>query len=57
MGAGACACVLHASSVRACRWYVKNSVEPLIEGVKAAETTEYNNTVNMEGTMGKQKNI
>ena len=26
-------------------WYVKNSVEPLIEGVKVAETIEYNNTV------------
>ena len=29
-------------------WYVWNSVEPLIEGVKAAETIEYNNTVNMK---------
>ena len=46
LGAGAHACVLHASSVRAWRWYVKNSVEPLIEGVKAAETIEYNDTVN-----------
>ena len=27
-------------------WYVRNSVEPLIEGVKTAETTEYSNTVN-----------
>ena len=27
-------------------WYVRNSVEPLIQGVKAAETIEYNNTVN-----------
>ena len=27
-------------------WYVSNSVEPLIEGVKAAETIEYNDTVN-----------
>ena len=27
-------------------WYVRNSVEPLIEGVKEAETIEYNNTVN-----------
>ena len=27
-------------------WYVRNSVEPLIEGVKAAETIEYNDTVN-----------
>ena len=26
--------------------YVRNSFEPLIEGVKAAETTEYNDTVN-----------
>ena len=26
--------------------YVRNSVEPLIEGVKAAETIEYNETVN-----------
>ena len=28
------------------RWYVGNSVEPLIKGMKAAETTECNNTVN-----------
>ena len=27
-------------------WYVSNSVEPLIEGVKAAETIEYNDTMN-----------
>ena len=27
-------------------WYVRNSVEPLIEGVKEAETIEYNSTVN-----------
>ena len=27
-------------------WYVRNSVEPLIEGVKAEETIEYNDTVN-----------
>ena len=27
-------------------WYVRNSVEPLIEGVKAAETIECNDTVN-----------
>ena len=27
-------------------WYVRNSVEPLIEDVKAAETIEYNDTVN-----------
>ena len=27
-------------------WYVRNSDEPLTEGVKAAETIEYNNTVN-----------
>ena len=27
-------------------WYVRNSVEPLIEGVKAAETIEYSDTVN-----------
>ena len=27
-------------------WYVRNSVEPLIEGAKAAETIEYNNIVN-----------
>ena len=27
-------------------WYVRNSVELLNEGVKAAETIEYNNTVN-----------
>ena len=48
-------------------WYVRNSVKPLIEGVKAAETIEYNNVVNKkefreldegkEGTMEKQKNV
>ena len=27
-------------------WYVRNSVEPLIEVVKAAETKEYNDAVN-----------
>ena len=27
-------------------WYVRNSVEQLIEGVKAAETVVYNDTVN-----------
>ena len=27
-------------------WYVRNSVGPLIEGVKAAETIEYNNMMN-----------
>ena len=27
-------------------WYVRNSVEPLTEGVKAAETIECNVTVN-----------
>ena len=27
-------------------WYTRKSVEPLIEGVKAAETIEYNDTVN-----------
>ena len=27
-------------------WYVRNSVEPLIEGLKAAETIEYDDTVN-----------
>ena len=27
-------------------WYVRNSGEPLTEGLKAAETIEYNNTVN-----------
>ena len=27
-------------------WYVRNSVEPLIEGVKASETIKYNDTVN-----------
>ena len=26
-------------------WYIRNSVEPLIEGVKAAETIEDNDTV------------
>ena len=48
-------------------WYVRNSVEPLIEGVKAAEKIEYNDAVNKkefkqmdegkEGTMKKQKNV
>ena len=28
------------------KWYVRNSVEPLTEGMNAAETIEYNNTVN-----------
>ena len=41
-------------------WYVRNSVEPLIEGVKAAETIEYNDTVNKkefkkERTMKKKR--
>ena len=27
-------------------WYIRNSVGPLIEGVTAAETVEYNDTVN-----------
>ena len=27
-------------------WYVRNSVEPLTESVKAAETIEYNDIVN-----------
>ena len=27
-------------------WYLRNSVEPLIEDVKAAETVEYNDAVN-----------
>ena len=27
-------------------WYVRDSVEPLIEGMKVVETIEYNNTVN-----------
>ena len=27
-------------------WYVRNSVEPLIDGVKAAEIIKYNHTVN-----------
>ena len=29
-------------------WYVKNSIEPLIEGVKAVERIEYNDTVNQK---------
>ena len=29
-------------------WYVRNSVEPLTEGMNATETIEYNNTVNKE---------
>ena len=28
------------------RWYVRNSVKPLIEDVQATETIEYNDTVN-----------
>ena len=28
------------------RWYVRNSVDPLLESVKAAKTIEYNDTVN-----------
>ena len=27
-------------------WYVRNSLEPLIEGAKASETIEYNNRLN-----------
>ena len=27
-------------------WYIRNSIEPLIEGVKAVETIHYNNWVN-----------
>ena len=48
-------------------WYVRDSFESLIEGVKAAETIECNNTVNKkefkqldegkEGTTEKQKNV
>ena len=30
-------------------WYVKNSIELLIEGAKAGETIEYNDTVNKKG--------
>ena len=46
------------------RWYVRNLVEPMIEGAKGAETVGYDDTVNKkelelddgkEGTMGKQK--
>ena len=49
-------------------WYVRNSNEPLIEGVRAVETIEYNNTVNKkefkqswmrsyERNYGKTKNV
>ena len=42
-------------------WYVRNSVEPLIEGVKAAETIEYNDTVNKkefkQGWMREKKEL
>ena len=47
-------------------WYVRNSVNPLIEGMKAAETIECNNLVNKKEfkqmdeekeTMEKQKNL
>ena len=30
-------------------WYVRNSVERLIEGLKGAETMEYNNSVTKKG--------
>ena len=30
-------------------WYVRNSVEPLIEGLKGAETMQYNNSVTKKG--------
>ena len=40
-------------------WHVRNSFEPLIEGVKAAETVEYDNTVNKrefkQSWMGEKK--
>ena len=35
-------------------WHVRNSVEPLIEGVKAAETIEYNDTVTVNRKEFKQ---
>ena len=35
-------------------WYVKNSVEPLIESVEAAEIIEYNDTVNKKETDEKE---
>ena len=28
------------------RWYVRNLVEPMIEGAEVAETVEYDDTVN-----------
>ena len=30
-------------------WYVRNSIEPFIEGVKAAKAIEYNETMNKKG--------
>ena len=40
-------------------WHVRNSFKPLIEGVKARETVEYDNTVNKrvfkQSWMGKNK--
>ena len=42
-------------------WYIKNSVESLVEGVKAAETIEYNDTVNKkefkQGWMREKKEL
>ena len=41
-------------------WYARNSVEPLIEGVKAAETNKKDfkqMDEGNEGTMEKQKNV
>ena len=35
-------------------WYVRNAFEPLIEGVKAAETIEYNDTVTVNRKEFKQ---
>ena len=41
-------------------WYDRNSAEPLIEGMKTAETIEHNNTMNKkefkQSWMGKRRN-
>ena len=38
-------------------WYVSNLVEPMIEGVKAAETIEYNDTVKRKMDEGKERTM
>ena len=38
-------------------WYVSNLVEPMIEGVKAVETIEYNDTVKRKMDEGKERTM